>query len=250
MAARDAERRLLAREIHDELGAELTALRYALARVATSVPDNAAATCAAALAAADSALDAAFAASHRLIQQRGVLPGRGELGDTMRAWISSFAERVGLSASFDYHADPALGPLDDASALALLRITQEALNNVARHARASIVTVRLSVTPSGATLVVRDNGRGMDPDRVKTSQAARSASASALRGARRDAYASHGLGLAGMRERCDALGGRFAITSRPGDGVELRASLPCAARTPRTSGRVGRPGRAGPHDTP
>ncbi|MGI4856671.1 MAG: sensor histidine kinase [Janthinobacterium lividum] len=229
VTARDAERRLLAREVHDELGAELTALRYALARVAAAVPDDAAAACAAALASADTALDAAFAASYRLIQQRGVLPRPGELDAEMRAWITSFAERVGLRAAFDYHADPALSPLDDARALALLRITQEALNNVARHAQASAVTIRLSLMVGGATLVIRDNGCGIDPLRAKS---LKTGGAMNAHGAGRT---SHGLGLSGMRERCDALGGQFAITSRPGGGVELRASLPYRARPPNPS---------------
>ncbi|MGI4984720.1 MAG: sensor histidine kinase [Janthinobacterium lividum] len=261
MAARDAERRLLAREVHDELGAELTALRYALARVVVSVPDEAASACTAALAAAEAALDAAFAASYRLIQQRGVLPRPGELDAELRVWIASFADRVGLSASFDYHADPALGPLDGASALALLRITQEGLNNIARHAQASVVTVRLNLLASGATLVIRDNGRGIDQVRVRSLQAARgTGGGSGSRGACR---VSHGLGLAGMRERCDALGGEFAIMSRPGEGVELRASLPYPARLPPSPARVARrvekraaprnagtPVRAEPQDTP
>lgn len=249
VAARDAERHLLAREIHDELGAELTALRYALAGVEAALPAEAAAACRAALGAADTALDAAFAATYRLVQQRGVPLRPAELEGQLRGWIASFAERVGLVASFDYHVEAANGPLDETRALAVLRITQEALNNVARHAGASAATIRLDVTPAGATLVIRDNGRGIARDRH--GKAVRGVAPRAGGAGR---TLSHGLGLAGMRERCVALGGRFTMTNRPGEGVELRAFLPGrltargAARTNATGG-ADHPRRPGWRDT-
>lgn len=90
--------------------------------------------------------------------------------------------------------------------VALLRIAQEALSNAVRHARARTVCVELAVGPGVVTLVVRDDGRGFDPD------------ARAVRARR--------LGLTSMRERAAALGGTLAVESAPGAGTAVRAEVP------------------------
>ena len=90
--------------------------------------------------------------------------------------------------------------------VALLRIAQEALSNAVRHARARTVCVELAVGPDAVTLVVRDDGRGFDPD------------ARAVRARR--------LGLTSMRERAAALGGTLAVESAPGAGTAVRAEVP------------------------
>jgi signal transduction histidine kinase len=91
--------------------------------------------------------------------------------------------------------------------IALYRIVQEALTNVARHARARAVGVRFDEDGSGMTLRVTDDGRGFD---------------AAPAGGR-------GFGLMGIRERARQMGGMAAVTSAPGRGTEVRVELPRAA---------------------
>jgi signal transduction histidine kinase len=92
----------------------------------------------------------------------------------------------------------------------LLRILQEALHNVEKHAKASQVWVTWDVSPDVARLVVSDNGRGFD---IRT-------------GVRDSAY-----GLAGMRERADAVSGRLDVHSTPGSGTTIQVTIP-RRRTP------------------
>ena len=93
--------------------------------------------------------------------------------------------------------------------IACFRVVQETLTNVIRHAGAKVVTVKLEVTPEQVRIEVRDDGCGFDP----------SAALSAVAGRRR-------LGLAGMRERMDLLGGELEIDSAPGRGTTVVATLP------------------------
>lgn len=89
----------------------------------------------------------------------------------------------------------------------MLRIVQEALTNVRRHSGASAVEIILASENHSASIVVRDNGRGFDPKKVK-----------------RDGQ-QH-LGLQTMRERGESVGGTLDIQSKPGQGTEIRLALP------------------------
>jgi signal transduction histidine kinase len=97
-----------------------------------------------------------------------------------------------------------LGELPEEHKTCIYRVVQEALNNVARHAQASGVQVRVQRTEYGIDLTVQDDGTGFDAERVR------------------------GLGLLGMEERVRHLGGIFAIDSHPGRGTLLRINLPIA----------------------
>jgi signal transduction histidine kinase len=96
--------------------------------------------------------------------------------------------------------------------LALYRIGQEALNNVARHAGAQNVWIDIAYSDSSVSLTVRDDGAGFDP-----AEAARSGSAQG------------GLGLAGMQERVALVDGSVTIDSAPGRGTTVRAEVPVDA---------------------
>jgi signal transduction histidine kinase len=113
------------------------------------------------------------------------------------------APRVALVA----HAEP---DLDDLAARALFRIAQEAVHNALRHADAAEVTVELRVTDAEAALTVTDDGTGFDPTdpRVRATR----------------------LGLTSMRARAQAVGGRLRITSTPGEGTRVRATIPAVVR--------------------
>ena len=89
---------------------------------------------------------------------------------------------------------------------ALYRIAQEALNNVIKYAQATVVAVRLQLLTGQVQLEIKDNGVGFDPKlRLKSGQ---------------------GIGLLGMKERVDSLGGRFTLESLPGTGTRIRVEVP------------------------
>jgi signal transduction histidine kinase len=95
-------------------------------------------------------------------------------------------------------------PLPPRVEVALYRVCQEALTNIASHARASRVTVRLVATPEAVQLTVRDDGHGFDPSSV----------------------ADDRHGIVGMRERVEMLGGSLEIGSDPGKGTRLDVTVP------------------------
>lgn len=185
MAADEAARRYLAGELHDGLGAELTAARFALANVLTWLPADAPEGCVRAVELAQRALDAATDANRRLIDERDTPPLDGGVVGALSTWVDSHAARTGLRTSFMCAADARLTQLAGASALAIFRVAQEALSNVAKHARATSADVRIDTDATHLALIVSDDGRGF------------------ARGRR------VGYGLAGMRARCEAFGGSF-----------------------------------------
>lgn len=221
-AAADAERRLralaaelaqtresikqhVAREIHDSLGAELTAARFALANVEHALGAGRD-VAAAALELAQQSLDAACEACRRLVQDLHAPNVEGGVVAALAQWTREFSERTGLSTSFVCAADVRLTQLPPDAALAVMRVTQEALTNVAKHARASHADVRIVTDAKRLTLIIEDDGRGMPP-RARRAGAPSSASA-------------RGFGLPGMRARCESFGGALRIASR------LRAESP------------------------
>ena len=126
----------------------------------------------------------------------------GSFAEILRRYVADFADRFGLRPEVQIDgAVPALSPRVEAE---LLRIAQEALNNVRKHADATTVWLRLISTDGGVTLTVTDNGRGFDVDRVG-------------RG---------GFGLRGMHERTDIIGGRLELDSRPSDGTSISVTVP------------------------
>jgi signal transduction histidine kinase len=100
--------------------------------------------------------------------------------------------------------------LTDAVRLALYRIFQESLNNIIRHSSATLITVRLTFYENTAELIVCDNGTGFQVDGEDWVE-----------------YARQGhLGLVGMKERAEATGGVLQLTSRPGEGTQIRVVVP------------------------
>ncbi|HEX4225154.1 MAG TPA: sensor histidine kinase [Pseudonocardiaceae bacterium] len=114
-------------------------------------------------------------------------------------------------------------PLSPETEIALLRIAQEALTNVAKHARASRVGVTLSYLEHEVALDVRDDGRGFDPDREDQMRLADSA------GSRGTDGMSGGFGLVAMRQRIEGLCGTLQVESEPGLGTAISACVPAGA---------------------
>ncbi|HEX2101940.1 MAG TPA: ATP-binding protein, partial [Candidatus Synoicihabitans sp.] len=124
----------------------------------------------------------------------------------VRSFIKDLPRRQGLRVRFS--ASSEVEKLDNTRRTVLYRVTQEALTNVIRHARASVVTVRIQQTADTVRLHVHDDGKSFEPARVLASA-----------GHRR-------LGLLGMRERLEMVGGRLVIESSPETGTSVCADVP------------------------
>lgn len=213
IAVQESERLALARELHDELGQGCAAVRVETAAIRRSALTGSSdgADRAATLAAAERA----DAAAHRLYQLvRGMLrrlrpANLDELGliAALQELCESWEERSGVPCIFHHEAvPPALG---DAIDITLYRVTQEALTNVMRHARASTVRVKLGRSAEGELcLSIQDDGVGMDA-----------------------VASTRGLGLLGVAERAAALGGELLVQAAPGGGVHLSLLIPMPATT-------------------
>jgi signal transduction histidine kinase len=135
-------------------------------------------------------------------------------GETVGWFARDFERRTGIACRA--RIEPGVPPLSDAEATTLFRVLQEALSNVARHAKARAADISLRVESGLVVLEVGDDGVGADPERT----------------AAPDAF-----GVIGMRERCAALGGSLAIESRPGAGTRLTARMPAQSGAGENDGR-------------
>jgi signal transduction histidine kinase len=204
--AREADRAYIARELHDELGQELTALRYAVS-LAQRRWERDPSSLAPSLAQIATLVNRTADATRVLVRElRPRLLLEIGLAQALE-WLTTRVDTPdGLRAAFE--CEGALPEVDPEVAATAFRVVQEALTNAIRHAEASRVTVRAVATEGGMTVTVRDDGCGFDP--------------ATLRG-------QAGLGLVGMRERVRAVGGAFAVTSEPGRGTTVRADLHATA---------------------
>lgn len=197
----EEERRHIARELHDELGQAITAVRALSGSVIQRAGDDARLRqCGDAILAMTGEMqDGVRAILHRLQPAAG-----SPIAETLAAYCRAWTERH-PDIQLRYEIAPLVGQLDDDTTLALLRLLQESLTNVARHARASRAEVSLAVDADGVHLVVSDNGRGLPQPAAPTGR----------------------YGLAGMRERVAALCGRFSLESPDAGGLRVCATLPC-----------------------
>jgi two-component system sensor histidine kinase UhpB len=200
----EEERRRLARELHDELGQHLNAIKIDAVSIRQCAADTPAEAQRAALSiiGITDHLHAIVRDMTRRLRPAGLdeLGLHAALEDYVEAWRARYPNvRVDLDVTGDFD------PLPEALNITLYRLIQEGLTNVSRHAHASHVRVALE-RGSGADAVlvsVRDDGKGA-PD-IDTTE---------------------GLGLIGMRERVEALGGRFAVVTGERVGFRVDASLP------------------------
>jgi PAS domain S-box-containing protein len=208
---REEERRTIARELHDQVGQALTALKLDLAGVRGQMAAGSGGEGASRLATMDALLDETLETTRRLsaMLRPSILDDLG-LAAAIRWQTAEFTQRTGVSCETRLsEGEAALAP---SVALALFRILQEALTNVARHAQARHVVVELSREREAAALVVADDGRGLSDG---------------------EAAGRRSLGIMGMRERAAALGGEIDISGGPGRGTTVRARIPAGAEDPR-----------------
>ncbi len=209
--AQEGERQRIARELHDDTGQKLTALGLGLAAVEARLTDQQAADALALVRDLRGVTDGAMTELRNIMAN--LRPAQlDELGlaPTLRWYVKDYAARY-PEMDVQLTIDRLPRRLPQQYETTLFRLAQEALTNVARHAQASAVTVKLSRKPGVICLDVHDNGRGFDPATLP--------SASALR-------RPSGWGITGMRERVLLAGGRFDIVSQPGVGTTVSVELP------------------------
>jgi signal transduction histidine kinase len=206
--AQEDERRSLARELHDEVGQALTAIKMSVGVALRSpgIPPRARAALEEARGVTESTLQGVRDLSQLL--HPSMLDDFG-LPETLTAYLRSVSKRTGIRAQFTY--DGPDGRLLPDVEVCLYRIVQEAMTNVARHSGALSCAVTLRRVENDVELVVQDSGRG-----IQLSPG--------------PADARRGLGLMGMRERAQALAGRFSLENCPEGGTRIVVTLPVAPR--------------------
>lgn len=207
VTTQEDERRRIARDMHDSLGQQMTALRLKIASLKDDHSD-----------------DPKIVESLGRLQELGakvdadvnflvwqlrptVLDDLG-LVSAIENYIREWSRHYGIPSEF--HAGRFRGGrLDETVETHLYRISQEALNNIYKHARAQNVTVLLESRRKEIVLVIEDDGIGFDPDNVRP-----------------NAASGRGLGLVGMRERAAIIGGKVELESSPGNGTTVFVSAP------------------------
>jgi PAS domain S-box-containing protein len=214
LAGQEAEGKRIARELHDSVAQDICSVILEMAQLQRQLPRSFGKACeriASQLTALSEAVDSVCRQLHPSILERI------GLNQALEQLCKEFTERKGLHVRF-LHGDTA-APLSAASALCLYRVAQEALRNIARHARTKHAAVVLSATSGDLHLSIEDEGVGFNPKTV-------------------DGKAR--LGLVSMQERARLAGGSLSIHSNPGNGtrIDLRVPLLEASHRPESYGIV------------
>ena len=201
---REEEKRAIARELHDDMGASLTSLNMHLTSFYKMLPDE---PKWADRAVRVQALVAALVATTRRIQigLRPIMLDLFGLKAGITEQIDEFAQRTGMVCKTSLPDEDV--KLPHKLEITLYRMLQEALNNVAKHAQASSITVVLDVDEDGAALTVRDDGIGIASDRLENQTT---------------------YGIRGLAERASFLGGTARVYANPDRGTTVRIELPTA----------------------
>ena len=190
----------MAREIHDELSQALTAIKIVLSTLMRDLPADKKQQSESILKLADETIQSVRRISTEL--RPAILDTVGLVAAVEWA-AEEFQARTGTKCQLDVPQDDVV--IEQERATALFRIFQETLTNVARHANATEVDVRLVEEKGNLTLEVHDNGRGVREEQLS---------------------AGSSLGILGMRERVLLLGGELTIAGAPGKGTTVRVRIP------------------------
>jgi len=208
LAAQEEERKKISRELHDEIAQTLTGINARLATLKTEATVN------------TKDLQKKITSTQRLVEKSVDIVHRfarelrpmvlDDLGliPALHSFVKSFSKQTCIHIRLTVFAE--VEKLDNAKRTVLYRVAQEALTNVARHAQASQVEVSIRKLPGAARMEIKDNGKSFEAQRVMHSK----------RNTR--------LGLIGMRERLEMVGGSFGVESAPGKGTTIRAQIPFA----------------------
>ncbi|MBI4203487.1 MAG: CHASE domain-containing protein [Betaproteobacteria bacterium] len=201
------ERRRFSRELHDLVGQDLTALSINLDILRTQLAGDGSEELHSRLGDSAALLESTTGAIENVMSELrppmlddyGLLPA-------LQWYGTEFTNRTGIHVKIE--GDERMERLLPATEIALFRITQEALNNVAKHAHAKCVEIRLERRDSQCLMAVADDGIGLDGGSISTSR-------------RRP-----GLGMVTMRERTQAVGGKFEVETTPGRGTRIMVRIP------------------------
>jgi signal transduction histidine kinase len=198
---KEEERRLIAREIHDDIGTTLTALKFELTRLARDL--DARSSAAPTINAMHELLAHAVTASDRI--QHNLRPPVLDAGlvAALQWLVQGFRNRTGVTTEFESNREEVDIAPDRAAAL--YRVAQEALNNVAKHAHAARVSVQLFAAPDEVSLEIADNGVGFDTHGLNSTP---------------------GFGVRGLVERARGFGGWAEVNSTSGRGTTVMFSIP------------------------
>jgi signal transduction histidine kinase len=208
LAAQEEERKKISRELHDEIAQTLTGINVQLATLKTEATVN------------TKGLQRKITSTQRMVEKSVDIVHRfardlrptvlDDLGliPALHSFMKGFTKQTGIHIRFTTITTGRIEELDNAMRTVLYRVAQEALTNVARHAQATRVEVRVEKLRRAICLSVKDNGKSFEAHRVMHSK----------RNTR--------LGLIGMRERVEMVGGSFGVESAPGKGTTIRAQIP------------------------
>jgi len=206
VSSQEEERRRLGLALHDEAGQALTALKVSLELLRDRIPAES-------ITLREQVADAVSLAAQTLQQLRWLAqnlrpPALDAVGlnQALEGVCRDFSKLTAIPIDYSDSAPP---PLSEEANISLYRFLQEGLTNAARHARANRLSVALLCDAEEVSLLVEDDGRGFDEQAVSS-----------------DTGSRMGIGLLGIRERLETLGGRLDIESRPGQGTRLVGRIP------------------------
>jgi signal transduction histidine kinase len=213
-AAAQEERNRLARDLHDSIKQQIFAIQTAAATAQVRFDGNSGEAREALDQIRSSAREAMTEMEVMLDQLRAEPLEHTGLVEALKKLCETIGFRTGAQVEFKLGEVPPAGMLAPGAAEATLRIAQEALANVARHARASHVLVSLDSSDGRLELTIKDDGAGFDPQQD-----------------------SRGMGTSNMRTRAAELGGTCEIVSRPAEGTTVKFSIPYSASDPAANRR-------------
>jgi signal transduction histidine kinase len=208
LLAQEEERKKISRELHDEIAQTLTGITVRLAALKTEATTN------------TKGLQNRISSTQRMVEKSVDIVHRfarelrpmvlDDLGviPALHSFMKGFTKRTGIHVRFTACASGRIEQLDTVTRTVLYRVTQEALTNVGRHAHASRVDVSIQKLPRAVGLTIQDNGKSFQVERVL------------------HAKRNNRLGLLGMRERVEMVGGSLRIESAPGQGTTIHAEIP------------------------
>jgi signal transduction histidine kinase len=208
LLAQEEERKRISRELHDEIAQTLTSINVRLAALKTEATVN------------TKGLQNKISSTQRMVEKSVDIVHRfarelrpmvlDDLGviPALHSFMKRFTKQTGIHIRFTTFTSGRIERLDTVTRTVLYRVTQEALTNVDRHAHASQVDVSLQKLPRAVGLTIKDNGKSFQVERVL------------------NAKRNKRLGLLGMRERVEMVGGSLRVESVPGQGTTIRAEIP------------------------
>jgi len=202
LTAHETERRRIAAELHDSIASSLTGVKFRIEKIAQDMKQG--------LGSTESLQDLSSNVAQSLGEVRRIMADlRPSVLDDLGImpalnWFCREYEKTYSHISVEKEIGISEDEVPDSLKTAIFRISQEAMNNIAKHSKASLVHLSLQKVGDRVELTIQDNGRGFKTDEI-----------------------AKGFGLSTMRERAELSGGTFAIHSTQGKGTILRASWPC-----------------------